>query len=92
MAFAVYLLNRFLISTSYEFKLSNAYQPIKGTCNAFYYNGTDTYPKLNNESGSLFVKKFDQGNRILSGTFFFTGTNPSGQKVSITDGSFDVRY
>jgi hypothetical protein len=77
---------------TYEFQLSSSYQPIKGTANAVYYNGSDTYPKLNIESGSLFIKKFDQANRILSGTFFFTGTNPDGLKVSVSDGRFDVRY
>lgn len=76
----------------YEFKLGDNYQPIKGTVNAFYYNGTDTYPKLNNEEGYLMVKKIDQVNRIISGIFNFVGTNPNGQKVYVTEGRFDIVY
>ena len=77
---------------TYDFKLSNNFQTIKGTAYASYRNGSDAYPKLNNENGSLFIKKFDQANRILSGTFFFTGTNTSGIKISVTEGRFDIRY
>ena len=78
--------------TTYEFKLSSNFQTMKGTAYANYVVGSDAYPKLNNESGSLFIKKFDQTNRILSGTFFFTGTNTNGAKISITEGRFDIRY
>ncbi|MBA3675301.1 MAG: hypothetical protein H0W75_10185 [Chitinophagaceae bacterium] len=77
---------------TYEFKLSSNFQPIKGTAYASYSNGSDAYPKLNNESGSLFIKKFDQTNRILSGTFYFTGTNSNGVKLSVTEGRFDIRF
>lgn len=77
---------------TYQFQLSSAYQPIKGTANAVYYNGSNSYAKLNIESGALSIKKFDKTKRILSGTFFFTGTNPSGQKVQVTDGRFDTVY
>jgi hypothetical protein len=78
--------------STYEFKLSNNFQPVKGTAYANYVNGSDAYPKLNSESGSLFIKKFDQVNRILSGTFFFTGKNSNGVKINITEGRFDIRY
>jgi Family of unknown function (DUF6252) len=75
---------------SYEFKTT------KGTANAFYLtnttNGVDVYPKLDNESGSLFIKKHDLSQRILSGTFSFIGTNSSGAKVNVTEGRFDIRY
>ncbi len=64
----------------------------KGFASAFYQNGLE-YNTTNNNSGELKITKFDQTNRILSGTFFFTGTNIStGEKVNITDGRFDVRY
>ena len=44
-------------------------------------------------SGQLYISKFDSINRILSGTFFFTGTKVStGEKVTVTDGRFDIRY
>jgi hypothetical protein len=63
----------------------------KGFVGAFYENGPQYDAKDN--SGELKVKKFDNVNRIISGTFFFTGTdNSNGQTVSITDGRFDIRY
>jgi hypothetical protein len=77
---------------TYEFRLSSNFQTIKGTAYASYSNGYDAYPKLNNESGALVIKKFDQANRILSDTFYFTGTNSTGLKLSVTEGRFDIRY
>ena len=67
-----------------------------GTANAFYRenipNGVNVYPKLDNDMGSLIVKKHDPIQRILSGTFSFIGTDGSGVKVDITEGRFDIRY
>jgi hypothetical protein len=77
--------------------LSYDFKQIKGFPLAFYEvlnNGTtEIFGKLDNDIGSLFVKRHDKANRILSGTFFFTGTKIStGEKVSITEGRFDIRY
>ena len=63
----------------------------KGTAQVFYYQAIE-YHKLDNDIGELFIKKFDQINRIISGTFFFTGTNSTGEKINITEGRFDIRY
>lgn len=64
----------------------------KGFPEAFYQNGPQ-YDAMDNNSGELKIKKFDSVNRIISGTFFFTGTdNSNGQTVNITDGRFDIRY
>lgn len=75
---------------TYEFKTT------KGNAKAFYREdaswGVNVFPKLDNETGSLFIKKHDQMNRILSGTFSFVGTSSGGQKVYITEGRFDIRY
>ena len=82
----------FLIEGStYQFKTT------KGTANAFYLETTsngsvDIYPKLDNDIGSLYVKKHDRIQRILSGTFTFIGTNGNGVKINITEGRFDIRY
>ena len=63
-----------------------------GVASAFYQNG-NLYNTTDNNSGELKIKKFDSVNRIISGTFFFTGTdNSNGQTVSITEGRFDIRY
>ena len=71
---------------TYQFK------NVKGFPRAFYDNG-NVYPKLDNDLGELKITKFDQTNRIISGTFFFNGTNvTTGEKVNITDGRFYIRY
>lgn len=68
------------------------FKTTKGTVQAFYYRGID-FKKLDNDPGELRVTKFDQVNRIISGTFFFTSTNiSSNEKINITDGRFDIRY
>ncbi len=72
---------------TYQFKYRK-----KGFPGAFYSNGPQ-YNALDNNSGELRIKKFDSINRIISGTFFFTGTdNSNGQTVNITEGRFDIRY
>lgn len=64
----------------------------KGNAKAAYADGNG-YTKLDSDSGSLTITKFDKTNGILSGTFYFTGTNTStNEKVQVTDGSFDVRF
>lgn len=77
-----------LISQGQTYQFKNS----KGSPRAFY-NNRDIFPKFDNDSGSLFISKFDQVNRILSGTFFFVGTSTtSGIKVNVTEGRFDLRY
>jgi hypothetical protein len=72
--------------TTYTFKKS------KGFPSGIYLKDLE-YNTISDNSGQLKITKFDQVNRILSGTFFFEGTNNStGQKVSITEGRFDIRY
>ena len=77
-----------LISQGQTYQFKNA----KGFPRAFYQNG-DIFPKFDNDSGSIFISKFDQVDRILSGTFSFIGTSATtGIKVIITEGRFDIRY
>jgi hypothetical protein len=71
---------------TYQFKTG------KGNAKAFFSN-TIEYTKLDNDSGSLYVIKFDQTKHILSGTFSFVGTNvTTGEKVAVTEGRFDIIY
>jgi hypothetical protein len=67
-----------------------------GTANAFYLenipNGVNVYPKLDNDAGSLIIKRHDPIQRILSGSFSFIGTDGNGVKINITEGRFDIRY
>ena len=73
--------------TTYPFKYRK-----KGFPGALYFNGNQ-YEATDNNSGELKIKKFDAINRIISGTFFFTGTDNSiGQTINITEGRFDIRY
>ncbi len=61
----------------------------KGKALAFY-NADNTYFAKEGE-GNLFIMKHDTRNRILSGTFAFTGTS-RGKQVEVTEGRFDIRY
>jgi hypothetical protein len=73
---------------TYSFKKNT-----KGFPRAFYSVGSDVYGKFDDDAGSITIKKHDKINRILSGTFFFIGTkNGTGEKISITEGRFDIRY
>ena len=75
-----------------EERVTYQFKTTKGSVQAFYYK-TIEYTKLDNEDGELKIVKFDRQNRIISGTFFFTGTNTTtGEKINITEGRFDVRY
>ena len=74
-------------AVTYSFKYRK-----KGFVGAFYENGPQ-YDATENNLGELRIKKFDNVSRIISGTFFFTGTdNSNGQTVSVTEGRFDIRY
>ena len=64
----------------------------KGFPGAIYFNGYQ-YNASDNNLGELKIKKFDSINRIISGTFFFTGSDFLNiQTVNITEGRFDIRY
>lgn len=77
-----------LVSQGQTYQFKN----LKGSARAFYDNG-NVYQKLNADTGELKITKFDQTTRIVSGTFFFIGTNlTTGEKISITEGRFDIRY
>ena len=43
-------------------------------------------------TGQLFVRKLDEINQIISGTFWFKAVNSAGDTINVTDGRFDVRY
>ncbi|MBA3673706.1 MAG: hypothetical protein H0W75_01905, partial [Chitinophagaceae bacterium] len=67
------------------------FKNLKGNPKAFYDKGA-SFVALDND-GSLHITKHDQQNRILSGTFYFNGTHSStNEKVSVTEGRFDIRY
>lgn len=42
--------------------------------------------------GELKITKFDETNRIVSGTFLFDAINDKGEKVQVREGSFDMHY
>jgi len=64
----------------------------KGNAKAFYF-ADNQYQKLYQDSGALTITRFDPGQGILSGRFYFVGTNKiTGQQVQVTDGRFDVRF
>ncbi|MBS1640239.1 MAG: hypothetical protein JST94_05080 [Bacteroidetes bacterium] len=42
--------------------------------------------------GQLIIKRFDQINQIVSGTFWFNAINSNNDTIKITDGRFDMHY
>ncbi len=71
----------------YQFKSTKGNVKASYQIDSYYYLKTDT------DLGEIKITKFDAINRILSGTFFFSGTDATtNQKVNITDGRFDIRY
>jgi hypothetical protein len=54
--------------------------------------GLTNYITNTSDSGEVIIKKLDSINRIVSGTFWFDAINPSGEKVQIRSGRFDMKY
>ncbi len=56
--------------------------------------GGITYDSSGINNGEVNITKFDTENRILSGIFWFEATNKNdpNDKVSITDGRFDLKF
>lgn len=44
------------------------------------------------DTGDISIKKLDEVNRIVSGTFWFDAKNSSGVKVQVRSGRFDIKY
>jgi Family of unknown function (DUF6252) len=60
------------------------YQNCNAAISEYYTTAIDT--------GMLVIKKFDEINHIVSGTFWFNAANSSGQKIQVREGRFDMRY
>ncbi len=59
----------------------------------YYSNDFKQYFQTSPNPGKVTITKLDTVNRILSGTFEFTGMETvNKQKVQITEGRFDLRY
>lgn len=64
----------------------------KGSARAFYSSEVE-YTKLDQDDGQLTITRFDPSQGIISGRFYFVGTDQStGKQVHVTDGRFDVRF
>ncbi len=50
------------------------------------------YPTNSINTGELTILRFDYGNQIISGTFWFDGVNKDGKKVEVRQGRFDVKF
>jgi hypothetical protein len=78
---------------TYEFKRSISNTRIMGAFSTFCDFNGKTYAKTALDTGSIFIKKFDPINRIISATFSYSATDiSSGEKINITEGRFDIRY
>ena len=74
--------------------LQNQYEKGKayGKYSLFSFTGDKLFTTDSISSGELFIKKFDQANRIVSGTFWFDAVNDVGEKVQVREGRFDMKY
>ncbi|MEO5944728.1 MAG: DUF6252 family protein [Ferruginibacter sp.] len=64
----------------------------RGNYRKFTNNVLDDYYTFSQSSGELNIKKFDEINQIISGTFWFNAVNALGDTVHVTDGRFDMQY
>ncbi len=73
-------------------------EPGRGKAGAEYWINqgctipTDEYKTSVNHSGEIFFKKFDEVNRIASGTFWFEVFDKNGNIIKVTDGRFDLKF
>lgn len=51
-----------------------------------------SYFTSNEQPGLLTITKFDESNKIISGTFEFNAFTTSNESITITQGRFDVEY
>ena len=63
-----------------------------GKYSLFSFTGDKLFTTDSISGGELFIKKFDQTNRIVSGTFWFDAVNDVGEKVQVREGRFDMKY
>lgn len=70
----------------------------KGAASGQYFvanNNTTTWTEFLTTptiTGQLKITKFDEINRIVSGTFWFDAVNSIGEKVQVRNGRFDMKY
>jgi len=64
----------------------------KGFPYASFSSGSNQFQMLSTDTGLLIINKHNQILRILSGEFWFTATSSNGEKISVTDGRFDIHY
>jgi hypothetical protein len=57
----------------------------------FKYNGV-SYEVDINQSNAFNVTRLDTATAVIAGTFYFIGTDSKGNKITVTDGRFDVKY
>jgi hypothetical protein len=83
--------------TNFSLSITNLKQTGEyfGTVNLWilYYRITDNvYYSKSAFPGKVEITKLDTVNKIIAGTFYFTGQNPQLQTLEITAGRFDVKY
>ena len=64
----------------------------KGFASISYSQGENQFNITPFDTGSLTITKHDQALRILAGRFSFTASSGGGEKISVTEGRFDIRY
>lgn len=67
----------------------------RGGAGGRYRIGSDPsndFRSLKSLPGEIYIKKFDETNQIVSGTFWFDAINYQGKFVHVTNGRFDIKY
>ena len=83
--------NEMIFIVLYDFRGVGSYFLGGVTINSASYSGENIYnTHYPSTGGTLIVKKFD--NKIIAGTFEFTGQNTDGIIGDITEGRFDIEY
>ena len=79
-------------------KIYNLQESLKGFSRGNYLKAKNDNTSYDNYftyfpySGELNIKKFDEANQIVSGTFWFNAVNSTGDTVHVTEGRFDMQF
>ena len=76
----------------YTLKGKNVKEGAYGLYAISEFQGLTNFLTNSIDTGQLVIKKFDEVNRIVSGTFWFDAVNANGQKVQIRQGRFDMKF
>ncbi len=77
--------------------LKGSYESVEDCSNGMIYyknypSETASFQTTYEDTGRIYISRFDTVNQVISGTFYFNAVNSTGEKVEIRDGRFDVKF